>query len=326
MGAVWIGLAFSGFAGLGCGSSGGYKRAPSVRLKPGPSQNPEPAPTPPPSCVLGALVDETKVCGIGVASPAYHWNDPSMLALVQRRAAGNLAGMMRTVVNSAMILHQDERGYWSRSERYLEIDDALIDRVDRAADHEVWYDVLGTGPLRQRRFTYACACMSTAEAGIRIDGERARRFAYTRQYSAQEVPPWVVDAHLHNEAQHCAVGYHERMFFIDAMVAQLTDSVREQLVGETQTWILDEFSDRLVCATEDVCASDVKSLIEAANEGVSRGVALTALWFDTRGIGPNRKKDSVYGWGCVHDRDVLAAAERRLLELRASRPLVSVHP
>lgn len=106
-----------------------------------------------PSCVRGALVDARRVCGLGIAGRAYRWNDEKMRRLARRRAARNLAGMLRSVVNSAMIVSTDARNTWVRSERYVQIDDAFVDEIERAADHELWFDLDGEGPFRASRRT-----------------------------------------------------------------------------------------------------------------------------------------------------------------------------
>lgn len=310
-----------------CGSSSPSSGVPSIVLVPGPSSNPLPDPTPAPSCVNGALVSRAQVCGLGVAGPAYHWNDAKMREDVRRRAAENLAGMLRSVVTTALVAEkrEDDSG-WSREERYLEIDDALVDRVASESESEVWFDVLGDGPFRKKHFTYACACMDARAAGLEVDVEQARAHAFERQYAADEVPPWVDDYDMHNGALRCALGYQDAMFFRDDYHAQLTESVRVQLVGKTRSWVMDGLDDQSVCKKGE-CTQYIDSLLAAANEGISRGVALTAVWFDKDGMGPNQRRASAYGWGCVFDRTALDAARQRLRELRQMRSVpVPVHP
>ena len=241
-----------------------------------------------------------------------------MRRLARRRAARNLAGMLRSVVNSALVFRQGEDGYWSREERYVEIDEALIDRIEGAATVELWFDRVGEGPFRAPERTYACACMPAVEAGIRIDPTQVARHGLSRQYAVDEVPPWLIHPEVQNDALQCAIGYHPRMYHPEEMLSPLTDSVRQQLVGRTRSWVLSEFDDRTVCAgsAPEDCALRLESLVEAANEGVSRGVALSAVWLDTLGLGPNAKKMSAYGWGCVYDAFVLEAARKRLEDLR----------
>lgn len=253
-----------------------------------------------------------------------------MRAFARRNAARNLAGMLRALVTSAVVLRQDDRSVWSREERYLEIDEALVDSIEASAETELWFDVLGEGPFRAKERTYACACMTSRKAGIRIDPVQVEKHAFARQYSVDEVPRWLTDPEIQNRALRCAIGVQERMFFPEDMLGPLTDRVREHLVGRTRSWVLSELDDRTVCAgqSRSGCASTIESLLEAANEGISRGVALTAVWLDVRGIGPSRKKDTAYGWGCVFDALVLEAARKRLEEIRAHlEPRVErVHP
>jgi hypothetical protein len=259
--------------------------------------------------------------------PAYRWDDPDMRARARRRAATSLAGMMRALVSSALVVGETRASFWSRQESYVEIDEDLVRSIERAADHEVWFDVLGEGPVRRERLTYACACLDAAEAHIRVDVAQAEAHAFARQHPAEEVPRWVEDPQLQNEALACAVGFYPRMFNTEDMVGELTNRVREHLVTErTQSWVRSEFDARGVCAgrSERACRTAVESLVEAANEGVARGVALTAIWFDTLGIGPAEQKMSAYGWGCVFDRAVLDAIRRRLDELRGEGLLAPV--
>lgn len=297
-------------------------------LRPESIANPLPAPTPPPACISGKLVRADRVCGLGVAGRAYRWNDPKMRELASRRAARNLAGMLRTVVSSALVISQNESSYWSKQERYLEIDESLVDRIERGADLELWFDVRGEGPFRAPERTYACACLSTREAGIRIDMDQVEASAWTRQHAVDEVPDWIQDPSALNRNLHCAVGYHPRTFHPEEMLEPLTDSVRVQLMKTAATWVLSEFDEETLCENRSApaCRSRVESLVEAANEGISRGVALTSVWLDPEGRGPEKKKRSSYGWGCVFDRLVLDAARERLRELRALDGLSQIRP
>lgn len=304
--------------GLAC-SSDRSVRPPPVTLVEAPNPNPPPRPTPAPECVSGALVTPQRVCGLGVAGRGYRWNDPRIRGLAERRAAENLAGMLRSVVTSALVLAQDEGGYWSQEERYLEIDEALVDQVAAAAKTELWFDTLGEGPFRAAERTYACACMSAAAAGIRVDGGQVAEQAWTRQYAVDEVPSWIEDRAAFNRSLRCAVGFQPRMYHPEEMLGPLTDSVRSQLMRATRTWVLSRFDDRTVCGGRDptTCRARVDSMVEAANEGVSRGVALSAVWYDPLGLGPDATQMSAYGWGCVFDAVVLEAARKRLQELRS---------
>lgn len=267
------------------------------------------------------MVSAQRVCGLGVAGRAFRWDDEKMRDLARHRAARNLAGMLRTLVSSAMVVRQSEDSLWTKKERYLEIDEDLVASIESASDVEIWFDVDGEGPFREAERTYACACMSAAKAGITIDAAQAKSHAFARQYPVDEVPRWLSDPEKQNRALRCAVGYHPRMFHAEEMLGPLTDSVREQLLGRTETWILSELDDREICRgyTEQVCRARIDSVMQAATEGVSRGVALTGVWLDRLGIGPNRKKMSAYGWGCVFDAAVLKAARQRLEELNQPR-------
>lgn len=337
-GSVWgMGRVLFALVGTGlvAGCSGSQSSRP-VELAPvvlvqGPSSHPLPDPTPPPSCVQGALVDAQRVCGLGVAGRAFYWDDENMRDLARRRAAENLAGMLRSVVSSALVLEQNQDSYWSRQEVYLEIDPNLVDRIQNSADIDIWFDVLGEGPFSEPQRTYACACMSTVEAGMRIDAEQARRHALARQYSVDEVPRWLKDTSVQNESLRCAAGYHPTMFHAEEMLGPLTEKVRAQLMKNSKTWVLTQLDERTICegtsTASSECHSRVESVLEAANEGVSRGVALTALWFDPNGIGPNRQRKSAYGWGCVFDALVLQAARQRLEEIKAlRRPIGQITP
>ena len=281
----------------------------------------KPSRTPPPSCVHGALVTPQRVCGLGIAGPALYWKDEKMLDLAKRRASRNLAGMLRTIVNSAMQMQETTRSSSIRWERYLEVDESLIDRIEANAEHELWYDLKGEGPFRDPKRTYDCACMSAAEAGIVVDPRQSEQHAIARQYSVDEVPVWLNDPTRHNRSLFCAVGSHDRMYHPEEMYEPLADSVRVQLMGETRTWVVSEFTQETLCGgrSANECTSIIDSVVEAANEGVSRGVLLTAVWLDTKGLGPRKTKKTAYGWGCVFDRPVLERARTRLDALRAGR-------
>ena len=305
-------------AAIGCGSKQKNRGPQVIRA---PKRNLPPR-TPPPQCVHGALVTSNRVCGLGIAGRAMFWDDEKMRGLAQRRAARNLAGMIRTMVTSAMQIQQNIAGSSIRWERYLEIDEDLIDQIEQAAEHEIWFDVKGEGPFRDPERTYDCACMTAAEAGIRIDPRQAREHSTAKVYSIEEVPKWLKRPELHNRSLHCAIGAHENMYHPEEMYEPLTESVRIQLMSETRTWILSEFSQETLCGarSESECQSVIDSVVEAANEGVSRGVVLTAVWLDTRGLGPKKTPKTAYGWGCVFDRVVLDRARDRInaLQLNAS--------
>ncbi len=302
--------------GYGCRSSPPLRPPMLVQA---PAANPLPEPTAPPDCALGALVTTARVCGLGVAGRAYRWNDPKMQALARRRAAENLAGMLRAVVTSALIVEQTEDTLWTREERYLEIDETLVDEIEGSADIDVWFDVLGVGPFREAERTYACACLSTMDAGIKIDPLQVEKHGFVKQYAVEEVPSWLLDAERQNTSLRCAVGFHSRMYHPEEILEPLVDSVRVQLMQTTRSWILSQFDDQAICAHESKhgCRMLLASLIEAANEGLSRGVALTSVWFDPLGLGPSEEKMSAYGWGCVYDAVLLRAARTRLEELKA---------
>ena len=244
-----------------------------------------------------------------------------MRGLARRRASRNLAGMIRTIVTSAMQIQETNRNTAIRWEKYLEIDEGLVDSIEQSADHEIWFDVVGEGPFRDPERTYNCACMSAAEAGIRIDPSQADQHAIARQYSVDEVPEWVSNLQTQSNFLQCAVGYHDRMYHPEEMYEPLTDSVRIQLMGKTKTWILSEFSAETICGGRigQECETAINSVVEAANEGVSRGVVLTAVWLDSKGLGPRRTKKTAYGWGCVFDRTVLEKARQRIADLKAIR-------
>ena len=313
--------------GFGCAKQTGGYEPPPVVLVEGPSSNPLPEPTPPPSCIR-ELVDTHHVCGLGVAGRAFRWNDKRMRDLARGRAARNLAGMLRAVVTSALIVEQDEDKLWTRQEQYLEIDESLIERIEKNAEFEIWFDVTGEGPFREAERTYACACMTTAEAGIEIDSDQAANYAFGRQYSVDEVPDWLTNIRVQNRALRCAIGYQDRMYHPEEMLKPLSDSVRAQLMRTTRSWVLSELDEHSLCRGRGTaeCRTEVESVVEAANEGVSRGVALTSIWFDPVGLGPVKKKSSAYGWGCVFDASVLTAARDRLEQIRGGKMLASHWP
>lgn len=224
--------------------------------------------------------------------------------------------MLRSVVTSAMVVEQTLERTWTHTELYVEIDDELVDALAERAEAEVWFDVDGRGPFGVPERTYACACVDAASVGLRIDAEQASRHALARQYSVNEVPEWVAHPKLQNAALRCAVGYVEPAFFPEDLHRPLTESVIGELAAYSRSWILSQFEDRTLCRpNEPACRQEIESLLQAANEGVSRGVALTAVWFDREGIGPARRRGSAYGWGCVFEAEALARARAGLMSL-----------
>lgn len=320
MGGIWLWVSVMAATSLACGSN---PSAPTRWVARPSAAGNLPDPTPAPECVQGALISLERVCGLGVAGRAFHWDDPSMRALAARRASRNLAGLMRAVVTTAQVLHETESSRFGQVEQYVEIDDSLVDAIQAAADVQWWFDVDGTGPFRSPHRTYACACLTAREANIRIDPDQAFVHAAARQYAVNEVPEWLREVGLQNDSLRCAVGFQERMFHPEEMLGPLTDQVRAQLTRQTRSYVLSEFSDETRCRTEDsACNSRITDLVKAANEGISRGVALTSVWFDSTGIGPREKPMSAYGWGCVFDGAGLEAARRHRQRMKSHSHVV----
>ena len=292
---------------------GGSKRGPAEIVSSG--KRKLPPRTPPPSCVHGALVTKDRVCGLGIAGKGFYWNDEGVRNLAKQRAARNLAGMLRTIVSSTVRIEADNfSGTSVRWNRYLEVDDALVESIEKSAKHEIWFDVKGEGPFKDPERTYDCACMSAAKAGIVVDTSQAAQHAIARQYPVNEVPEWINNPKLTNRDVHCAVAFQQSMYHPEEMYEPLAENIRTQLMGQTRSWVLSEFSQELQCreGSSQRCKTVVDELVEAVNEGISRGVVLTAVWLDAKGRGPQRSKQTAYGWGCVFDRAALEKARERL--------------
>ncbi len=286
-------------------SCGGTKHTvqqhPHIRLR----REKLPRPSPPPSCVKGELVTPARVCGLGIAGRAYRWNDERMRANAKERAAENLAGMIRTIVVSAMENEQTDEATTIRYEHYLEINDALVDEINNAADHEIWFDVAGKGPFRVPQLTYACACVDTSKVRIKIDTRQAAQHAIAHQSTVDEVPAWITQPLANEGALRCAVGSQGNMFFTQDMYQPLTDSVRANLVGATKSTVVAESVQNAICAGDD-CQTRIRKSVGAVNKGVSRGVVLTGMWLDAKGI--KGEPNTAYALGCVFDRALLDRA------------------
>lgn len=303
---LWVGLVGL-LAGCATKKQGGY-----------PISNPPPERTRPPDWVHSRLVSDDRICGLGIAGRGIVWNSPLVRDFAKENAARNLAGMLRTLVTTAMI---DRSKYNSTSIRWedsLEVDDALVDQIEAKADHQLWFDVRGEGPFRTKFATYHLACIDAEDSGLDIDPRTASRWSIGRQYSVDEVPDWVKKAHVSNGAVHCALGSHGQMLNLEKMYEPLTNSVRAQLVPDTRTWVLAKYNEQTVCRgrSEAECRVVIDSVVQATNEGLSKGVSLTAMWLDARGL--HGEKNTAYGWGCIFDTAIIRRVNQRLKELNVN--------
>ena len=117
---------------------------------------PRAAPAPlakPPSWVTHLDLDAEKLCGIGVAGAGFDERSPYPKQLARERAVRNLAGILETKVQEAIVDVETHRSAHVELVRALHVDDELVAKIDALAEAEHWLDRDGAGPFAQKGFS-----------------------------------------------------------------------------------------------------------------------------------------------------------------------------
>ena len=262
------------------------------------------APEPPP-WIRRERLSSNSLCGLGIAGAGFGPDSPYPKALSRARAVRNLAGLIRTAAEEAIV---DKTTTWGGDQietaRRLTVDDDLIARVDSLAKTATWLDVRGVGPFGQKGFTYAHACIDTNQAGIAfaIDPKTfGRRFSGAPPQPDDAPPTWLRKAGRQPGGRLCAVGFSPPAFFSDATFLRVVDDVRAQLAEVIATRVASYHEERT-----QGDAQLVQQMTVAMTQAVARGVVVTDYWYDPRGLGPQGQKNAIYGWGCVYPSRILA--------------------
>lgn len=255
-----------------------------------------------------------KLCGLGVAGAAYSEHSPYPKLMSRERAVRNLAGILGTRVQEAIIDRDTTRGASVEFARVLHVDEELVQQVDGLAEAEYWIDWDGTGPYTTKGFTYALACIDAAEAAsaLKIDADVLAERDEDDQ-DAGERPRWLDWSGTHEDGRVCAVGFSLPTFHPEKTFERVVEDVRGQLAQVVET-LVSSYYEELATTRSHL----YEMMTVASTEALAKGVIVTHFWFDANGVGPNGKPRTTYGWGCIYPVDVvrssLAAVEKQIPE------------
>jgi hypothetical protein len=294
-------------AGMIClvSCSGGGARVPA----------PDPIPsTPPPAWLAGDGVDGDQVCAVGIAGRTHEMAREKAKEFSRERAVRNLAGVFETIVEDSEIDEATVNRTDIEFARAVTVDEELVARVDEAAEVEFWIDGGGLGPFEERGFTYARACVPASF----LPGESPKKVAEAARaasLTAESPPPWLEWVGSQKGARLCAVGFSLPALHPEATFENVVEEIRAQLTGRSKSLVMSLSEEFSVCKNDsEECEQVLKIVTAATNEAVSKGVLVNHFWYDRRGVGPNKRQRSTYGWGCTHPVGALAAAVAKVKE------------
>ena len=257
-----------------------------------------------------------KVCAVGIAGRTHKMAQHKAKELSRERAVRNLAGVFETMIQEAQIEKASTHGDEMEYARSVQVSEEMVERVDQAAKSEYWVDDQGVGPFSERGFTYANVCVKAnflKEAKIPRKAllERADAVRLVRN----EPPPWLQWVGATQGARLCATGFSLPALHPDATFENVVEDVRSQLVKNAKSLVMSVSEEFSVCRVGgDRCEEVINIVNMATTEAVSQGVLVNHFWYDRNGVGPNKKKRSTYGWGCVFPVSSLQAAVAKAKE------------
>jgi len=120
-------------------------------------------------------------------------------------------------------------------------------------------------------------------------------------------PAWLDKNGIQPGGRLCAVGFSLPTFFPEKTFEVVVEDVRAQLAEVLQT-LVSQYSEEI---TNDH-QSAFEMMTVATTQAISKGAIVTDYWYDEDGQGPNKKKRSTYGWGCVYPVDVMKQTAKAL--------------
>lgn len=261
--------------------------------------------TPPPDWMTTLEVGADRLCGYGVAGAGYNKHSPYPKRLAEERAVKNLAGVLGTRVQEAIIDRETLRGTSVRTAHVLTVDEALIEKVKGLAETEYWLDVEGEGPFAAPGFTYAHTCIDASIAAdtFELDAAELTGADDGSLISPDQVPDWLDDAGKKSDGRLCAIGFSLPTFHPDKTFQKVVEDVRWQLSEVIKTFVSTYFEELTTTRFQAM-----ESMTLATTEGVSKGVIVTHYWYDRDGSGPVGEKRSTYGLGCVYPVEILVSS------------------
>jgi hypothetical protein len=262
-------------------------------------------PSPAPDWVTKMKGDDANVCGMGVAGAGFE-DSPYPKQLARERAVKNLAGIIGTDVEEAMIEDETIDGEDIQYARVVHVDDDLVKTIDGAATISYWVDVHGEGPYEAKNFVYGWACIpkTTAASTLKVDPNALKNTHNTPAMAGPDtVPRWIQASGKRKDGRVCAVGYSDPTFQPENTFENVVEDVRTQLAQTVDGLVASSFQNLSTDKSEMV-----ESLTAESSTAVAKGVVITRFWFDPKGNGPERRKRSTYGFGCVYPMDIVAAS------------------
>ena len=264
-----------------------------------------------PSWVQRLEVESERICGTGVAGASFQPNSPYPRELSRERAIRNLAGILGTRVQEAVIDRETHRSTQIRHLKVLTVDEALIEKLKELSQSHYWLDVEGKGPYATKGFTYARSCVSTEKVAqsLNLGQGVLRSAAVEHRSSPQHVPSWMSLHGRQPGGRLCAVGFSLPTFHPEKTFQGVVEDIRGQLAEVLETFVSTYYEER---STER--GQWVEAMTLATTEAVSKGAVVTDYWYDRDGIGPSQKKRSTYGWGCVYPVSIIQQSSSALAE------------
>ena len=274
---------------------------PSSRSGPEPQAGPPPAGAPP-IWVTHATFAAGKICGLGVAGAGFDEYSPHPKRLSRERAVRNLAGILGTSVLEAIVDHTVNDTQNIELARAVQIDDAILQKIDALAETEYWIDREALGPFAQTNFTYANACVDADKiaSSLKVDPARLGKNGKVRTVTPDRVPRWIKSKGKQSGGRLCAIGFSLPMFFADNTFEGVVEDIRGQLAQVVET-LVSQYSEDITTNRSQT----IELMTVASTQAIAKGVVVTDFWYDRDGRGPEQRPRSTYGWGCVYPVEIL---------------------
>jgi hypothetical protein len=270
-----------------------------------------------PNWVVGDAMNGDKVCAVGIAGRASGRGADLPKQLSRERAVKNLAGVFETMVQEAQIDKATNDGNDIEFERGVSVAQEMIERVDGAAEADYWIDDTAAGPFEEKGFTYARACVGADFLkSADFDPSKLVKEASASHLTSEKPPPWLTWIGSQKGARLCAVGFSLPTMHPEETFENVVEEIRGQLTKDAKTLVSSLSEEFSVCRAggTSMCQSILSVVTAATTEAVSQGVLVTHFWFDRKGVGPNQRRRTTYGWGCAYPVAALNAAVAKVKE------------
>lgn len=280
----------------GCATGGGNHSVPVAKVD-DPSM---------PKWVRSMKGDDDHLCGLGISGAGFE-NSPYPKMNARERAVQNLAGIIGTQVEEAMIDDATLSGDDVQYARVVHVDEELVATIDGIAEVTYWTDDEGHGPYAQKGFVYGWACIPKTRAAeafkVSAKAFESKRGSEPVASTPDVVPKWISKAGKRKDGRFCAVGYSQPTFQPEMTFANVIEDVRTQLATTVSSLVSNYFEE--LSQTNRVA---VESMTVSSSQAVAKGVVVTRFWYDANGIGPQKRKRSTYGYGCAYPLEIVQAS------------------